>query len=272
MTVKKLYFFDRNVMSLVKDSNLKNPQNKSDKLNMLALMRSKDKSNSVFSPLLSVMEGQLGREETQDELQENLQKELKEIELFFKYASHDLKAIFKQDYSQLTLDMKELRFSTYNDFLDSIYPKIYQPTAKRLKDSIKNEIISEAKSRHISLGHPVVICCLAILYGSGIARKVLKPKRLNSDIYNGLSDLMMINRLYYLYRQLYSTPSNNMIRIKFLTLDKNLEALVNSLTFHHSTAFLAKGNENYTMGYDQSLFPDLSKDEVVKLFELLKNS
>ena len=119
----KIYFIDRNVLSLIKESNLRKPQSDKNKLNLLKKLRIIDRKQSIITPMLSVMEGKYRRLQTTElEIKEVLDEELLALEKFFQKAVIDRNLNKLQDsliFGLLSNDYQE-KINKEIDFLNII--------------------------------------------------------------------------------------------------------------------------------------------------------
>ncbi len=264
--VKKAYLLDRNVVSIIKDSISGVLQHDGKKLGMLVWLRSIDRPGNFVSPLFSIMEGQLGRIESAEEKAETLQKECACISRFFKRAKTD--SDFLLDSYELVSSVfsgkVEANFDVYVEFLREVCGKIYQPVSRERARVLKEEIISGANGRSIPLGHPVVVCCLSVLYGCQFSRKLLKPKENMCNLHNSLSDILIIPRLSHVR----AVGTNKGIFFKFVTLDEGLDFFVSRTSIERSNV-VGDGFVYSDVSYDRDLFPNITDDEYYSLMSEL---
>ena len=92
-----LYMLDRNVLAFIKDyqnATRSQPVSKflaarSDNHQRLQALRSLDRDNAQFSPLLSIMEGQIAKPQAAKDIRLVARKELKAVGDFFQVGAHD---------------------------------------------------------------------------------------------------------------------------------------------------------------------------------------
>lgn len=262
--MKKIYLLDRNAVSIIKDSNSGKPQ-EGDKLELLKKIKSLDNKKSVFSPLLSILEGQRGRRETKEEINETIAKESSHIGRFFKRAKTDSDFLAKNNalISELISGERELNFDGYMSFLDYARKHIYQPLSETKKHETLEDLIKRANSLGIPLGHPVVMCCAATIFGSQEARKVVKPKIAKYNAHNALSDIISISRI----NNIKSLTRNDNIIFKLITLDAALEKFISMV----SVIEVTPSNDGcfQRLSYSRELFPDLGESEYQNLMKRL---
>jgi hypothetical protein len=80
---------DRNAVSLIKEANVGRIQTVRRKIDFLLCLRELDRSDSYISPLLSIIEGERGREDTTEEKAECQKKESAALRFFCKIATVD---------------------------------------------------------------------------------------------------------------------------------------------------------------------------------------
>lgn len=262
--MSKIYLLDRNAVSIIKDSNCGKPQ-EGKKLELLKKIKSLDNKKFIFSPLLSIFEGQHGRRETRDEITQTIAKESSHIGRFFKNARTDCDFLRENNLliSNLISGERELNFDGYIGFLNYAKEYIYQPLPEEKKYEVLEELVKEASHFGVPLGHPVFVCCAATIFGCSVARKVLKPKVKNYNAHNALSDLILISRI----NNIKSLMVNDRVKFKFVTLDVALEKFI-SMVSVVSVSPINNGCLQY-LSYSQELFPDLGESDYQRLMERL---
>jgi len=264
MPMKKIYLLDRNVVSIIKDSNSEKPQ-KGKKLELLNKIRFRDDKRSIFSPLLSILEGQHGRRETKEEINATIEKESKHIKTFFKHAIIDSDFLIKNNelISDLISKEREIKSDEYMSFLGYASRLIYQPLSEDTRKATLADLIKHANSLGIPLGHPVFMCCVATIFGSQEARKVVKPKKEKYDAHNALSDIILISRI----NNIKLLKRNNEIILKFITLDHSLEKFISMVSVIEITP--SSDGCFQRLSYNRKLFPCLGESEYQNLMKQL---
>lgn len=263
--MKKIYLLDRNAVSIIKDSN-SGKCRKGSKLKLLERIRFLDNKKSIFSPLLSILEGQHGRQETKEEINETIAKESRHIRSFFKHAKTDSDSLTKNNelISELISGEREINFDGYMSFLEYASKYIYQPLSETKKQETLEYLIKHANSLNIPLGHPVIMCCAATIFGSPEARKVVKPKKLRKyNAHNALSDIISISRI----NNIKSLTRNNNVAFKFITLDRSLEKFISMISVIEVTP--SSDGCFQRLSYSRKLFPDLGESEYQNLMKRL---
>lgn len=88
-STETLLLLDRNAVAILKDAVAGKPQPDEKKQAALEALRALDVPEHSFSPLLSIIEGEKGREDTVDEKAGCLEKETDVIGAFFTRANTD---------------------------------------------------------------------------------------------------------------------------------------------------------------------------------------
>ena len=265
--MQTLYLLDRNIVNLIKKANKKEKVIDAKKTEKLNFLFSIDNSKSVVSPILSMIEGQKGRQESYGEKIEVAEKESREIEKFFSRAKTDRTTISD------TIDLfaetfqfsQELDWDSTENFLRESTPHIAQKVAKENLEDIKNIIINIASNNKIPKSHLAVILCLSCLYGCESSREVIKPHR-KDKIYNAMNDIYVIPRIN-LIKAIQKSLGVKNVEIEFVTCDEGLEETMK----HVEISVLGITNDYegiiQKVRYKKPLFPQLTK---FQYFSLLK--
>ncbi|MFT4905956.1 MAG: hypothetical protein ACI978_000013 [Oleispira sp.] len=267
----KIIFLDRNVISTIKDHLLGNNVD----VKRLARLRDIDKSNIVISAIFSIREGQSAKLESSEEMLKTLQGDYEAIERFFKNARFDKEFLDgrNNEFIDAFCGEKEELWSGYEILIKYVRKELYQPVKKIDREAYKEKILSLAREHGIPNGHPVLMCCLALLYGSSDAQKIIKPKKTYSpdreeiDIYNSLSDLIVLSRLSGIYAS-STAKSKGRLVVKYLTFDKGLDGflkktkLIKSVKIKETNTTVTNLS---TTTYSIDLFPHLNETEYLDL-------
>jgi len=261
--MKEIYLLDRNVVDVIKNS-IVGKKVCSDKLPMLKRLKTLDNPNSIISPILSIIEGQTSKVENSKEVLKTLEKESEIIARFFNLAKVDTSYLIdnKHKFCNVFCDYTSNVMDEHSEFLEKVSSLIYQSGKDKTK--VKNEIIKLALDQKLNLNHYVVVSCLACLYGSRFARKVLKPKRNGINTYNALSDLSIISKICQMKASL--VKSNLNARIELLTLDQGLKNLLSNVVISEAL-WLEDGSLKVSLAYEYCLFPDLPHNKYLKLMK-----
>lgn len=269
----KIYILDRNAVSCIKDQ----LNGKIKDIERVRKLKSLDKRKNFITPLFSIREGQIGKRENQEQMILTLKKESDAIAKFYKHARTDSK--FLLDNIDYTTDVfannTELQMNSYISIVEMAYELLVNKIPKSKRFTIAEELINHAKSKNISLAHPIVMCCLSVLYGSDNSRKILKPKKLDGilkekSIHNAISDIMTISRVNFVISRFRETNKNPIIR--FITFDKHLSAFLDQIKVKEikSIQLGEITNTKQTVEYNKELFPDIDQEEFDRLSTLLK--
>jgi hypothetical protein len=262
---KNIYLLDRNVVSIIKRAVEGKVETEEKKIGMLKYLREIDRRNSAITPILSLIEGEKGREDSYKEKSMCLEKETEVIRLFFNNASTDADYLQSNasQFSATFTEYIEEKFDTYESFLRSAFVILENKISKVKRLDARNKIINIAKKQGIDLIHPAVVSCLSCLYGSEDARHVLKPKEHLENAYNPLSDLLLVFRVN-LIKAVVESSGFVMLRVSFLTLDEGLKGFMGGISLQ--SLGLTNDSFNQKIKYQKILFPDLSDDDYHALF------
>lgn len=95
MKKKKIFLLDRNIISLVKNSNRRKVQVDRDKIMMLNRPKKIDRSTSFITPLVSIIEGQTGSSESVEKMKKTIEVEATALAIFFNKAQIDSDFLIK---------------------------------------------------------------------------------------------------------------------------------------------------------------------------------
>lgn len=260
MNTKILFLLDRNVISVIKDAVNDKALNDLNKVAMLDKLKEIDKTTSAISCILSLIEGQKGRDESPQEKIECLRKETDVIKKFFRFASTDSATLQSTEtsFSDTFTEYREEDWVLHNAFLIDVCPLLNNKVSESARDDIKNKLISSAQKKGLYLGHIIVVACLSCLYGSDAARAVLKPHKAAGNYYNALNDLFVLSRVN-LIKAISQSQGLVDLNIEFLTLDKNLKTFLSGV-YVRKTALTSCG-VSQTVEYSNQLFPSLNEEQ-----------
>ena len=228
----KVYFLDRNIVSIIKNSNSGISAKDKNKFELLKKLRQIDRKKSFITPMLSIMEGEKARLQAHDEVKKLLDDELSACEKFFDHAEIDysLKELSERLISGLiSKDYKESINREIN-FLFEINEFIFQNCKAETRKKLKIDILKTAEKYNLHKTQPVVFSSLLCLYNNEICRKILKPKQKileKNYFYNAVMDFkyfsffsMLTKNISYSYRSGYKSK----VHFEFITGDKNLNS------------------------------------------------
>ncbi len=258
-STETLLLLDRNAVAIIKAAVAGKPQSDEAKMAALEALRALDIPENSISPLLSIIEGERGREDAADEKAGCLEKETDVVGRFFKQANTDAAHLrgLKQWAAELFAGMKESMWDERADYLTKAAPLVLQKVAENKRLGVEVELVQLARTCGLAPNDGIVMLFLACLYGSDAARKVIKPARPNA--YNVLSDLHVIPRVGMIKTAAGMLPRP--VKVRFWTLDEGLFGVLSHVDIVRSH-FAAAGELQMQVRYKPALFPDLIKDEV----------
>lgn len=264
MSTTKLYLLDRNVVSIIKDAISGVQPSDPKKMRMLNKLTEIDTSTSAISCILSLIEGQKGRDESYDEKVACLQKETAAIKSFFRFAATDSNTLQsrKTDFASTFTEYREEDWGVHDAFLLEACPLLRDKAPEAKRDSIKKAIIQSARTKGIYVGHITVVMCLSCLYGSDAARGILKPHKVTDSAFNVLNDVFSLSRIS-LIKAIAQAQGMVGLGIEFLTLDESLSVFLFGIQVRKAS--LTSSSLSQTVEYGDSLFPLLSKEQYIDL-------
>jgi hypothetical protein len=264
MRIPYLHLLDRCVVSLIKECNSGKIQTDPKTVEFIRHLRTLDRPGDYFSPLLSIVEGEHGREDTADEKRSCQRKESEHVRRFFRSASTDSNYLDACS-GMVGITFTENRESAWDareQFLRIAAPLIAKGVKKEQRKSIEHELVASAQSACLSAGDPVVVLCLACLYGSDHARSVIKPKEL--PLYNVLNDVHTLSRVGLI--QALIQQNRIPLKTNFISRDKGLV----KTRSHIDITELKLTGDGYLqcmMRYRPELFPALSEIDYLALMD-----
>mgnify|MGYP006910069997 CR=1 FL=1 len=241
-------------------------------------LESLDRSRNTISPILSIIEGQSGRRESEEEIKLTLKKEAAAIRRFFKRARTDTHYFLSEEqidnFSKTFGNNIEYAWDSYTDFIKSVFPLLYQPVSPTKPHDIENQLFELAAKHYVQISHPVLVVSLATLYGHEGARKTLKAKKeyetqdkLDRAAYNVVCDIMSISRIGSI-KAAMSKSKEIGDRVQLFTFDKGLLSLVSAVTINWGES-LEDGGTKINCSYSKKLFPALNDENYIRLTKRL---
>ena len=168
--MKTIYLLDRNVVSLIKDSNNNKQQTDKNKISMLNRLRKIDRKTSSISPMLSIIEGQTGSAESPDKMTETIKVEALALKKFFIKASTDsyFFNINKDSISEIFVDSDNKYKKKYDLFISECSSLLIDKPKNEKKGKVRDEFIEIAKKHDVPIGHGIqyffaaYLLCMAI--------------------------------------------------------------------------------------------------------------
>lgn len=266
---------DRNAISYIKS--FKNGNNVD--IKFLQKLRRIDHKRHFISPLLSVMEGRLAKNENEQETLETLSEEAALVRFFFKRARSDSEYLlnFKESFSKACSQQMELNFEKYILFIKKFQPIFVNYISRSKQLNNENDIFKYAKEKGIDKQHIVVIFALSCLYGCDQVRSIMKKnknKTQDENAYNTIQDILSVIRFINLSNMVnnYNSP-NSPNNSKYLTFDKGLEFLHDSVKVDNVnvTKNLSDFDIRYSLLFNNRLFPNLNNLECKNLLKRIKS-
>lgn len=258
-----LFLLDRNVISVIKDANAGKEQKGEKQHDMLEYLRSIDAPQYAVSPLLSLIEGEHGREDTYIEKSRQLRKETGELASFFDCVSTDSDVLsnLNDTFAHMFTGLREGNADARALFRKDASPLVIHPVARNRRGAIEAQLLELAASYFLQTTDAIVVLFLACLYGSAHARKVLKPSR-PTETYNVLSDIHLIPWVGLIKAE--ASRASSHLNVQVLTLDGGLDQVINSIEFVN-VVVLGDWDFRMDLRYLPSLFPDLSPNGAIEL-------
>ncbi len=256
----RIYMIDRNIVSKI-SSDFKNCSSEDKNF-----IKSLDTKGSAISLFLANIEGRLGVPQDMGQASFGMFAEGENIKGFFKKAHVDTD--FFEAFNTLAswgiTSHQSDSFLRNSKVVAYLQDTLHQPRSLDQAKSIREDIFNFASNQDLEIGHPIVLCGLATLYGNENAHGVLKPKKPKENdpkrdarIYNALADLMVIVNLAELKGG--SRRTGVKMQIHFATIDKPLRGFVREfglLGVERSRLALVN-DSTITLGFNMSLFPKL---------------
>lgn len=272
----RIYMIDRNIVSKI-SSGFKNCSSEDKNF-----IKSLDTKGSAISLFLSNIEGRLGIPQDMGQASFGMFAEGEKVKGFFKKARVD--ADFFEAFNTLAswgiTSHQSDSFLRNSKVVAYLQDTLHQPRSLDQAKEIREDIFDFASNQDIEIGHPIVLCGLATLYGNKNAHGVLKPKKPKGNdpkrdarIYNALADLMVIANLSELIDGSRRAGMN--MKIHFSTIDKPLRGFVQEFgLLGVGRSRLALVNDStITIGFNMSLFPKLigtNAEEFIEWFNTKK--
>lgn len=260
MRGEKLIFLDRNIVSLVKDANARKSQADINKVRMLKKLKNIDRKNNVISPMFSIIEGQHGFPESYTEMQNTINRETEELSRFFRKATTDGEFIKSaiEYHSHIFVD-NERSYDKYDAFLRGCNPLLVDKVKASEKEKVKNKIKEIGRKLEVPYGHPVFMCCISVLYGSDISRKIIKFKKNDFKTHNARSDLLIVTRLNWVRVAI----GREFTLLRYITMDANLDEFISLIGIIGLEGSADSITASVT--YDRKLFPDLNENKYLAM-------
>jgi hypothetical protein len=266
----KTFLLDRNVVTLLKHKNSTNNNLDKNHRRMLNFLKKNDLSENIFSPILSITEGQTGSIQNAEDFLQVAKREGAAVRNFFKNARTDADIWENEEYLKniASTALREVNLEKYEMYLNRNSPKICQSPPRDKLDELKSEIILNAIESGINLSHPVIILCLSVLYGNPWAKRILKMTNGGINVYSALSDIMILSRV----NQYISAGLSGEIEI--LTLDKGVNNFFSYFRFPENFRHISNTVDgdvfiSTTYTIDSSVFERATEETRTELMQTL---
>ncbi|WP_176307848.1 hypothetical protein ACP26O_18045 [Burkholderia sp. R-40] len=269
MQTDTLFLLDRNVVDVIKEANAGNEQKGDKQKRMLTFLKSIDNPKYSISPLLSLIEGEHGREDSADEKIAQLHKETSAVASFFRHANTDedyLKSEQEQ-FSKVFTRFREGNFDARAAFRLRAIPLVREIVSPKNRRKVEDQLLELARSAGLDHDDGVVVMFLACLYGNDAVRDMLKLKD-PEKTYNVLSDIHLLPRIGLIKTVAKSKAPN--LKVRLLTLDKGLEAALNNIRISAGD-IVNETIENIGVRYLPPLFIGLSEFQARAMLNRLRS-
>lgn len=266
MTVQTLLLPDRNVVDVIKTAVSGNAQKGVLQEEMLARLRQWDTPAYAFSPLLSLIEGEHGREDSATEKAAAQIKESAAFRQFFRFAFTD------SDYLDSACEVfaatfagvgfKEGKSDARAELLAQGAPLVADLAAPSKMREIEGSLIELSDSMGLDRGDAMLVLLLACLYGNDDARKVLKPTKQPRQAFNVLNDIHLIPRIGII--KAVVAQFSAMLNVRLITLDGGLEGVLKMMRLARCRVG-PEGDLQMQLRYLPGLFPKLDSDAAIAL-------
>lgn len=264
-----LFLPDRNVVSLIKQAVAGRVPSDPKKQAYLAWLHRLDVPEHSVSPLLSIMEGEKGYEDSVSEKEACLEKETAAVGQFFKLASTDSVHLLslKNMAAQLFAGPRENPWQERAVFLVKAAPLVAHKVAARKRKAVDDDLTQLALAAGLCPNDPIVVFFLACLYGNDAARKVIKPK--NPGVHNVLTDIHIVFRVGMVKAAAQQLPIP--LKVRLLTRDDGLFEMLNQMRISQPQ-FNVAGGLQMDIHYAPELFPELPDTDIVAMMRRLHGS
>ncbi len=171
----------------------------------------------------------------------------------------------------------ETFLTKYMDYISWAATNIKMPMT--IKDAVimKDSLVKKAIEDKISPTHPVVLSCLAVIYGNLNARDMIRGggtwARLSN--YNAVSDIMVLSRLCLIKALDNESYGGSKIKPIFITRDEGLSEFLDSFMIISANSNRSGASNSATtiatLLPKRKLFPNLSREAFVALVRELED-
>lgn len=263
--VKKIYILDKNIVALL--NSRKDPAIRFDKkqMDMLSILRKKDKKGNIFSSITSIIEGRTRKREDFDEVNNTITYDTSELDSFFYSAQTDSKFLKSTEADTAHLfskfsplyDEKKIKEVLEFYFLNLEESKVNGVIPIKNRDEFAFKLLNFINEKKLPLNSPIYQLILMDIYKIHIHRKIdkkqknqpkepikiLNPKKKFTDIkekvHNVYSDLSIPNILA-MFEGRMNPNERTTVKVHFLTLDEPLKEYLKVFKLENSQTKLTQ--------------------------------
>lgn len=275
--IRNAYFLDRNAISRIKEANAgRLDQKDSKKLEFVRELREMDRPDSLIMSSFSIMEGPSKGEGTPIARQADIFESSEAISAFYEKARTD--AYFNRANSEfaseaLSLESMIHSYKLRRKFVEASHDLLHK-IEKEDRGHVVEKIISIAKQTGLSSGDLSLLMFVACVYGSPVARSILKPHK-QVSAHNVLSDLYAIQNLANFEARVKEFLPNQKLESHLVTMDDGLKKLRELISFRVSgrkTNFLGQEEMSFKLNIKDNFFPyRMKKEKINYLVSIIDN-
>ncbi|MET4675885.1 MULTISPECIES: hypothetical protein [unclassified Luteibacter] len=262
-----LFLLDRNAISVIKNKLANKAPVDPKKLALLATLEHLNQSGNHISPLLSIVEGEHGREDTVDEKAACVITEATAVRNFFDQATTDADQLLRDPLTvaRVFTTYRETGWENRSSYWASAAPLVKGGIAKEKRRGVEDELVALATANGLPSDDPIHLLFLAALHGGASAQDVLKLR--SDSAYNPLNDLHVLSRMALI--QAVATNAGHLIMPVLVSMDEGLNDVLSHTHFSKSK-LTDEGGIHMTLRFDKELFPQLSDKEYRALLDRAK--
>ncbi|MBN8924591.1 MAG: hypothetical protein BGP10_13330 [Rhodanobacter sp. 68-29] len=258
-----IYFLDRNALSVIKGHLAGKSIQDSKKLDFLQRLQQLDQKGNHVTPLLAIIEGEHGREETVEEKEQCVVHDTDAVREFFTVARTDADDLANRAHetAQTFALHIESGWDARGNYWAASAPLVKGGVAKNQRRRVEGQLAELAEIHQIGTQDPIHLLMLAALHGSEQSADALKLSS-KTGSYNPLSDLHVLSRMALV--QAVGIPLGRSVTPTLVTMDEGLEHVLNHTCFIESK-ILPDESLHMVMSFGHALYPHLSHDEYLAL-------
>ncbi|WAC71032.1 hypothetical protein OU995_15600 [Roseateles sp. SL47] len=213
-----LYLLDKNVVEDIKDG-LAGRSGQGERF-----ARAIDKSGNTISPILAIMESGTGQPPTAEATLESMRVDSQAVGLFYTHARTDSTYFAEDGLTAVTALAQHMRDKTQAlmPLANELRAVLWRTFSLEDAWPVVQKIDDLARHAQVSIGHPLVACAIACLYGHEGARDLLKPAKTPNaaDAYNPVVDIRLMMETAYI-RELWNEAGSKMT-VRLYSQDRGL--------------------------------------------------